>query len=208
MTDGNKIALASAIISVISIFFTIYFARKASKASEKSLVYAKEANSYANNANTYSSDANTHAKNANTYSSDANTHAKNANNIAIGQMETSLREQISIARNRMEDQALKIPEFLKVRKPKELDEHDKRYLDFLDTTWKSSNENYLNAYEDACGKFNDGKIDKGRFRKVYINEIKNLCDDKKESFSRLMHPKATSQFEAIWKVFDEWHRHE
>lgn len=135
-------------------------------------------------------------------------NADKANNIAIGQTETSLREQIMNARNRMEDCGFKIQDFLKGRKKENLSEEELPHLEFLESTWRSSTESYLNAYEDACGKYLDDKTDKGRFKKAYINEVKNICDPKRTSFERLMHPESTSNFEAIWKVYKEWHRHE
>lgn len=135
-------------------------------------------------------------------------NAEKANNIAIGQTETSLREQIMNARNRMEDCGFKIQDFLKSRKKEDLTPEELPHLEFLESTWKSSTESYLNAYEDACGKYLDDKTDKSRFKKAYINEIKNICDPQRTSFSRLMHPESTSNFEAIWKVYKEWHRHE
>ncbi|WP_226598068.1 hypothetical protein [Marinobacter nauticus] len=135
-------------------------------------------------------------------------NADKANNIAIGQTETSLREQIMNARNRMEDCGFKIQDFLKGRKKDDLSEEELPHLEFLESTWRSSTESYLNSYEDACGKYLDNKTDKERFKKAYINEVKNICDPKRTSFERLMHPEATSNFEAIWKVYREWHRHE
>ena len=135
-------------------------------------------------------------------------NAEEANNIAIGQTETSLREQIMNARNRMEDCGFKIQDFLQSRKKEDLSEQELLHLEFLENTWRSSTENYLNTYEDACGKFIDKKTDKTRFKKAYINEIKNICDPSRKSYARLMHPESTSNYEAVWKVYKEWHRHE
>lgn len=135
-------------------------------------------------------------------------NAERSNNIAIGQTETSLREQIMNARNRMEDCGFKIQDFLKGRKKADLSDEELPHLEFLESTWRSSTESYLNAYEDACGKYLDDKTDKQRFKKAYINEVKNICDPKRTSFERLMHPESTSNYEAIWKVYKEWHRHE
>ncbi|GGQ19060.1 hypothetical protein [Shewanella litoralis] len=135
-------------------------------------------------------------------------NADRANIIAIGQTETSLREQIANARIRMEDCGLKIPEFLKGRDKANLSEEELPHLEFLEGNWRSSTENFLNAYEDAFGKYLDDKTNKERFRRTYINEIKNICDPKRTSYARLMHPESTSNFEAIWKVYKEWHRHE
>lgn len=135
-------------------------------------------------------------------------NAEKANHIAIGQTETSLREQIMNARHRMEDNGLKIQDFLKGRKRADLDNEELPHLEFLESNWRSSTESYLNSYEDACGKYLDNKTDKTRFKKGYINEVKNICDPKRTAFERLMHPEATSNFEAIWKVYKEWHHHE
>lgn len=135
-------------------------------------------------------------------------NAEKANDIAIGQTETSLREQIMNARNRMEDCGFKVRDFLKSKKKADLSDEELPHLEFLEKTWRSSTESYLNTYEDACGKFIDNKTDKTRFKKSYINEIKNICDPERTSFARLMHPESTSNYEAIWKVYKEWHRHE
>ncbi len=142
------------------------------------------------------------------FSIKASRSSKRANEIAIGQAETGLREQISIARQRMEDMGIEIQKFLKGRNREQLSPDENNYLSFLERTWNSSVENYLNAYEDACGKYIDGKIDRTRFKKMYIEEIRNICDPNRESYKKHMHPKATSKFEAIWKVYEEWHRHE
>ncbi|WP_010605705.1 hypothetical protein [Pseudoalteromonas maricaloris] len=135
-------------------------------------------------------------------------NADRANNIAIGQTETALREQIYNTRNRMEESGLKINDFLKGRDREVLSVEELPHLEFLERTWHSSVESHLNAYEDACGKYLDDKTDKLRFKKTYINEIKNICNPKRTSFERLMHPESTSNFEAIWKVYKEWHHYE
>lgn len=135
-------------------------------------------------------------------------NAGDANNIAVGQMETYLREQIMNARNRMEDFPNEIGSLLKGRSKEKLNEEEMLYLGFLEKKWRSATESYLNTYEDACGKYLDSKTDKNRFKKTYINEIKTICDPRRTAFKRLMHPESTSNFEAIWKVYKEWHRHE
>ena len=108
----------------------------------------------------------------------------------------------------MEDIGIEIQKFLKGRDRKQLSADENNYLSFLEKTWNSSVENYLNAYEDACGKYIDRKIDPIRFKKMYIEEIRNICNPKHNAYKKHMHPKATSKFEAIWKVYEEWHRHE
>ena len=62
-------------------------------------------------------------------------------------------------------------------------------------------EDYLNAYDEACAKYIDNKIDKQRFKKMYFEEIKNLVEDKngKEKIDT-----DTTRFRAIRKVYKEW----
>jgi len=140
--------------------------------------------------------------------SGAKRQAQRANDIATGQSETALREAIAMARQRIEDAALRITELVHGRKADKLPAQEKRRLDGLERLHRAAVENYLNAYEDACGKYIDRKIDRGRFKKAFIREVEKLCDPKHKSYKRLMHPKSTSNYEAIWKVYDEWHRHE
>lgn len=45
----------------------------------------------------------------------------------------------------------------------------------------AAEEMYRNAYEDACGKYNDGKIDQERFEKMYKQEIYKLVNDPDQS---------------------------
>lgn len=187
MTLDQKIAFGSAIIAFASMIVTIIFSNKSSRSSKESLSHSQKANEYAQTANSY---------------------ANKANEISIGQTETAMREQIALARQRMEDVGFKLQEILRGRKKENLSPEEQSHLSFLETSWNSSVEGYINAYEDACGKFIDNKTDPTRFKKMYIEEIRNICDPKRESYARHMHPEATSKFEAIWKTYKEWHRHE
>lgn len=135
-------------------------------------------------------------------------NAERANQIATGQTETSLRELISASRTRMEDAGYKIHDLLRGRNKEELTEAELHHLSFLESSWRSAVEDHLNAYEDACGKYLDKKTDPTRFKKAYISEVATLCSPSHESFARLLHPESTSKYEAIWKVYKMWHRHE
>ena len=94
------------------------------------------------------------------------------------------------------------------RRSDELKAQDKRRLEILEKAFRSAVEDNLNAYEDACAKYVDGKIDKERFKKSYISEVQRLCAEKTSVITDLMHPDTTSKFQAIWKVYREWHIHE
>ena len=72
--------------------------------------------------------------------------------------------------------------------------------------YKSSVEDWLNAYEEACMKYLDKKLDKIRFRKSFRSEIRNIVEEKNKNnpMYSLIHPEGTSKYEAIWKVYHEW----
>jgi len=141
-------------------------------------------------------------------SNEARISEKKANYIVIGQSETMLREAIARARERVEENCLQIADFLNGRNKEDIPDSQKSYYKILEKKWESAIENLINSYEDACGKYIDNKIDKERFKKIYFSEIKNICDPKVKSYADFMHPKATTNFEAVWKVYDEWYKHE
>lgn len=59
-------------------------------------------------------------------------------------------------------------------------------------------QDYVNAYEEACMKYIDNKIDRERFRKTYITEITNLVKKRESMFG------TASNYTAIKRVYDEW----
>lgn len=66
---------------------------------------------------------------------------------------------------------------------------------------QNAKEGLLNAYENGCFKYIDNKIDKERFKKIYLIEIRNIVEDKsfKDKFDS-----NTSRYKAILKVYKEW----
>lgn len=58
-----------------------------------------------------------------------------------------------------------------------------------------------NAYDEACAKYLDGKVDKVRFKKLYYTEIKNLVENKD---TKPYYDKIDSKFQATIKVYKEW----
>jgi len=127
--------------------------------------------------------------------------SKEAIRISMGESERSTRDLISQARRNMEDRSLYFAELLKdiENKKEPIFKASKKALN-------SAVEDWLNAYENACGKYLDGKIDKKRFRKDFETEIRNFVDDKKkkEIYGQLLHPKEKSHYKSIWKVSREW----
>jgi hypothetical protein len=134
--------------------------------------------------------------------------ARNSRDVAIGAAESSLRSAISTTRQRVEDRALQIATILNGRRRCDLKVADERMLEPHEKAFRSAVEDNLNAYEDACAKYRDGKIDIARFKKMYINEIQNLCVVKDSPITEFMNPEGASKFQAIWRVYREWHIHE
>lgn len=68
--------------------------------------------------------------------------------------------------------------------------------------YSAAEESYRNTYEDACGKYLDGKIDKERFKKMYQREIRRLVEEEphKEFYSGLQTPYVSTA-----AVYKEWY---
>lgn len=125
-----------------------------------------------------------------------------ANRIAIGQSENMIYSNIATARCQIEEVSLEIAKLSSGKKISELNKQENLLLKILKMRRDSVIENYINVYEVACGLFLDNKIDIGRFRKTYTDNIKNLCE--KDTFKKQMQPEGTSKYTTIWKVYHSW----
>lgn len=105
--------------------------------------------------------------------------------IYYGQSEIAIRESITVAKEKITDILLKA---------------NTQSNQYTNQCMKVAMEQLLNAYEEACAKYIDSKIDKKRFKKTYIDEIKNIVesDDFNEYF------RFGSKYDAIKKVYNEW----
>lgn len=72
----------------------------------------------------------------------------------------------------------------------------------LKASFSDACEEVANAYDEACMKYLDGKVDKERFKKAYINEIKNIVENDVFKDKYVM---PQSKFHATVKVYNEWH---
>ena len=108
------------------------------------------------------------------------------------QMEIAVREMISSARSNLRqiiitDTSVK-EALLNEAKAKE-------------ALLNEAKEELLNAYDEACAKYIDKKIDKKRFKRMYYGEIKNIVKD--NEFQKMINwPK--SKFPHIVKICQEW----
>lgn len=117
----------------------------------------------------------------------ANDLTKTANDMQMAQVEMQIRELILNTRSRYEDKVVQVK-----------DEKDEELREAL---LDSALEGLLNAYDEACAKYLDGKVDKERFKKLYRDEIRQLVDDEviKEKYRE-----PQTKFHATVKVYKEW----
>lgn len=77
--------------------------------------------------------------------------------------------------------------------------------EILKNIYTASTEEVLNAYDEACAKYNDNKVDKERFKKMYFHEIRQLVEDPalNEKYNNV-----SSRFGATLEVYKEWNSNE
>jgi len=81
-----------------------------------------------------------------------------------------------------------------------VEEKPEKKIEIAEKLKRIAKQEMLNAYEEACMKYLDAKIDKERFKKTYIIEIRQLVesDSNKDKFG------TSSPYTAIKKVYNEW----
>jgi hypothetical protein len=115
-----------------------------------------------------------------------------------GMNELEVKNMITSARQRVEDVSIMmIPLLSKTQRSEE----EVKQVEGYQRVFRAAVENSVNAYEEACAKYLDRKIDKRRFKKSYQVEIRQLVQDAnhKQFFDAV-----TSPHKAILKVYDEW----
>jgi len=120
--------------------------------------------------------------------------------MASASIEISLGARITTTKEKVSDiGSLMIPFISKTKSSRTIEE--KRTIEGYDRLLDLAIENNLNAYEEACAKYIDKKIDKIRFKKTYKSDIKKLVErsDLKQYFDGV-----TSEYKAILKLYDEW----
>ncbi len=71
----------------------------------------------------------------------------------------------------------------------------------LQQAYYTAEEQYRNAYEEACGKYIDNKIDKIRFEKLYKQEIYKLVNDENQ---KQFYATNQSTYTSTISVYKEW----
>lgn len=113
-----------------------------------------------------------------------------ANDMQMGQSENQIRTLITTAK--MNFQNVSIQFALSSEKDKQ---------GILEASIQATHEDVLNAYDEACARYNDNRIDKLRFKKMYFSEIKQLVEN--TANSDYYNP-LTSRYQATIKVYNEW----
>ncbi|WP_157416965.1 hypothetical protein [Bacillus cereus] len=115
-------------------------------------------------------------------------------NLIGAQVELLINERITSTKNSVQDFIAKMP------LDTELDAQPAQKTRLLQIL-NSLIENNLNAYEEACAKYIDNKVDRDRFKKMYKVEIRNLVE--KEELEIYFNG-VKSRYKAILKVYKEW----
>lgn len=110
-----------------------------------------------------------------------------SNSLTKGQVEMQIREMISSAKWRYADLGIQLSK-------------DNQNTTLVAST-TAALEDVLNAYDEACAKYIDNKVDKERFKKLYVTEIRNLVEDDNTKHYFVM---PQSRFQATVKVYRKW----
>ena len=110
-----------------------------------------------------------------------------SNSLTKGQVEMQIRDMISSAKWRYADLGIQLSK-------------DNQNQTLIAST-KAALEDVLNAYDEACAKYIDKKVDTERFKKLYVTEIRNLVEDNNTKSYYVM---PQSKFQATVKVYRDW----
>ena len=116
-----------------------------------------------------------------------------AHKISQGQIELEIHQLINQAQKDVLDISIVMVE--------KLPDNSKDAKIMIKKALNAAYERNLNAYEEACAKYLDNKVDKDRFKKNYHLDIRNLVQN--EQFQDKINP-LTSPYKAILKVYNEW----
>lgn len=111
-----------------------------------------------------------------------------SNSLMRGQVEMQIREMISSAQCRYTDLGIQLSK----------DDQNETLI----ASVNAALEIVLNAYDEACAKYIDKKVDRERFKKLYITEIRNLVENDSTKSYYVM---PQSKFQSTVKVYREWY---
>lgn len=106
----------------------------------------------------------------------------NSRKMSFANMEMQIRQMIATAKFRML-------------------EYTKTTSNVETVLLNALDEEVMCAYDEACAKYLDNKVDKERFRRMYTDEIRQIVEDEnhKEKYDQLQ-----SKYKATVKVYKMW----
>jgi len=114
-------------------------------------------------------------------------------------IELSIFDQINHAKEKTQDWTRPlIPLIAKEEKTNA----DREMIKAYSLNLNASVENCLNAYESACAQYDEGRVNKERFKKDHKDDIRKLVEN--EVNKKYFNPSHTSSYKAILKVYEEW----
>ncbi|ASY52608.1 hypothetical protein JJB61_10395 [Clostridium perfringens] len=128
----------------------------------------------------------------------ANSASKTANKVANGEIELNIFSIIRETEIRVMDLTIELSKF---EDYESLSQTKKKECDAITKAFEQAIESNLNAYEEACAKYLDGKIDIDRFSRMYNTPIRNLVenDEYQDYFKPII-----SSYKCILKVYEKW----
>lgn len=128
----------------------------------------------------------------------ANKANNSANKVANGEIELSIFSIIKETETRVMDLTIEMSKF----DIENLNSQEEKQYNILTMAFNQAIESNLNAYEEACAKYLDGKVDVDRFSRMYHTPIRNLVEH--EDYEKYFKP-ITSSYKCILKVYKRWH---
>lgn len=136
--------------------------------------------------------ANNIAKDALKKSGDALDLQKAALSLAEATLENQLQVSISSAMDKIQQAGLALSN-------KKEDEVD---YELFKQAYRVAQENWLNAHDQACMSYLEGKINKTTFKRTYHVPIRNIM--KEFGDTKFFLPANLSPYQSMLKCFDEW----
>jgi hypothetical protein len=135
---------------------------------------------------------------SNGIANNALSESEKANRVSMGGIELTISDKIESSQDRLSSVIEKLIPLSSRNKRSELNEDESKLLAHYQRVLKSAMESNVNAYEEACTKYLDEKIDKDRFKKSYFKSIENLVkSDEYKDFLGASHFVASNNYSRL-----------
>lgn len=198
--DANTVTAIFTTVMAIAACASAVYAFRANRKADLANINSSAANTLAGEANVIAETANTLATQANENSSNANSLADQALKISQGDSELLVHNSLSDALRRQDDAIIRYIEAKERYQGDETHFAVVAYKAFSD----SAVQGYLNAFDIACQRYLDGKLDKVRFKKTYFTRIKELFNPDLE-YVGFIKERAFTKYHALHAVNAEFH---